>query len=204
MSAPATRRDQVVDAAERILEAEGPAAVTMRRLGDELGMRAPSLHKHVRDKAEIEAALQECALRGLAAALAAAGPDRRARAAAYRTWAVTHPCLYALTARHALHPDRIAPGIEQAVAAPLLAALGGDEHRARALWALAHGLVDLELAGRFPPGADVEAPGTPRWRLRTVRRGRLAAATAHGSIGHPADRTPGPPEGPGSARLRSG
>ena len=29
--------------------------------------------------------------------------------------------------------------------------------RARALWGLAHGLVDLELAGRFPPGADIDA-----------------------------------------------
>jgi hypothetical protein len=43
------------------------------------------------------------------------------------------------------------------VAAPILAAARGDEHFARALWALAHGLVDLELSGRFPPGADLDA-----------------------------------------------
>ena len=36
----------------------------------------------------------------------------------------------------------------------------GDEHRARLLWAAAHGLVVLELADRFPPGADLDAAWT--------------------------------------------
>jgi AcrR family transcriptional regulator len=151
------RREQAIDAAERILEAEGPDAVTMRRLGAELGMRAPSLYKHVRDKAEIEAALQERALRALGATLDAAAPGLDSLAAAYRGWALAHPRLYALSARQVLHRDRLTPGVEQAAAAPLLAAVGGDEHRARALWAFAHGLVDLELADRFPPGADIDA-----------------------------------------------
>jgi hypothetical protein len=35
-------------------------------------------------------------------------------------------------------------------------AVGGDEHLARALWAMAHGLVDLELSNRFPPDADLD------------------------------------------------
>jgi hypothetical protein len=38
-----------------------------------------------------------------------------------------------------------------------VAVAGGDEHRSRALWAAAHGLVDLELNDRFPPGADLDA-----------------------------------------------
>jgi hypothetical protein len=38
----------------------------------------------------------------------------------------------------------------------VMAAAGGGEHRARALWALAPGLVDLEMADRFPPGADLD------------------------------------------------
>lgn len=57
----------------------------------------------------------------------------------------------------ALLRDRLSPGVEQAAAAPLLAAVGGDHVQARALWGFAHGLVDLELAGRFPPGTNVEA-----------------------------------------------
>ena len=39
----------------------------------------------------------------------------------------------------------------------MVAAAAGDEHRARLLWASAHGLVTLELTDRFPDGADVEA-----------------------------------------------
>ena len=35
--------------------------------------------------------------------------------------------------------------------------VGGDADLARAAWAFAHGMVQLELAGRFPPGADLPA-----------------------------------------------
>jgi hypothetical protein len=55
-------------------------------------------------------------------------------------------------------PDRWTPGKRSmSSGSPILAAARGDEHFARALWALAHGLVDLELSGRFPPGADLDA-----------------------------------------------
>ena len=36
-------------------------------------------------------------------------------------------------------------------------AVEGDQDRARALWALAHGLTLLELDGRFPGDADIDA-----------------------------------------------
>ncbi len=42
-------------------------------------------------------------------------------------------------------------------AAPLVIALGGEPDRARAAWALAHGMIMLELNGRFPPDADLDA-----------------------------------------------
>lgn len=35
--------------------------------------------------------------------------------------------------------------------------LNRDHTRARLAWAAAHGLVSLEIAGRFPPGADLDA-----------------------------------------------
>jgi hypothetical protein len=38
-----------------------------------------------------------------------------------------------------------------------MVAAQGNIDRARALWGLAHGLIALELAGRFPPDADVHA-----------------------------------------------
>jgi AcrR family transcriptional regulator len=150
-----SRRDEILDVAERLLTTEGPAALTMRRVADEMGIRAPSLYKHVRSKEDIEAGLQERALVSMAKALAPAG-DLPALAAAYRSWALSHPQLYAVATNGPLHRDRLSPGVEAAAAAPVVAAAGGDEHRARALWALAHGLVTLELAGRFPPDADLD------------------------------------------------
>ena len=35
----------------------GPDALTMRRLAERLGIRAPSLYKHLPDKAALEAAI---------------------------------------------------------------------------------------------------------------------------------------------------
>lgn len=152
------RRDQILDVAVALLEAEGPDALTMRELAARVGIRAPSLYKHVRDKNDILAGVQERALLDIAEHLsAAAGLGLAPLAAAYRSWARAHPRLYEVATRRPLARDRIAPGVEAAAAAPIVEAVGGDEHRARALWALAHGLVDLELAGRFPPGADLDA-----------------------------------------------
>jgi AcrR family transcriptional regulator len=150
-----SRRTEILDVAERLLTAEGLPALTMRRVADEMGIRAPSLYKHVRSKEDIEAGLQERALVSMAKALAPAR-DLAALAAAYRSWALSHPQLYTLATNGPLHRDRLSPGVEAAAAAPVVAAVGGDEHRARALWALAHGLVTLELAGRFPPEADLD------------------------------------------------
>lgn len=53
--------------------------------------------------------------------------------------------------------DRLPPEVEADAAAPLMQVTGSDVARSRALWAFAHGLVMLEMHGRFPPGADVEA-----------------------------------------------
>ena len=151
-----TRREEILDVAEALLESQGPAALTMRRVADEMGIRAPSLYKHVPGKEDIEAGLQERALRNLAAVLAPAGTDLGKIMARYRTWALAHPGLYELATRRPLRRDVIPAEVETAAAAPVVAAAGGEEHRARALWALAHGLVDLELAGRFPPDANLD------------------------------------------------
>jgi AcrR family transcriptional regulator len=151
------RRGEVVDAAERILEREGPDAVTMRRLAEELGVQAPSLYKHITGKAEIQAALQQHALERLGAVLAEASADLATLAAAYRRWALEHPRLYELSARHPLDRPALGSGVESAASAPLLKITGGNIAAARAVWGFAHGLVDLELANRFPADADLDA-----------------------------------------------
>jgi AcrR family transcriptional regulator len=155
-----------VVAARELLEAEGAEAVTMRRLADRLGIRAASLYNHFPDKEALETAIIASTLAEvrdvLASALVAAAPgDELDRlAVAYRGYALAHPHLYRLATGRPLPRERLPQGLEASAAAPLLEA-AGDEHRARAVWAFAHGLVDLELAGRFPPGADVERA----WRV---------------------------------------
>ncbi len=44
-------------AGRQLLEEEGLEALTMRRLAERVGIRAPSLYKHLPDKAALEAAI---------------------------------------------------------------------------------------------------------------------------------------------------
>ena len=154
------RTTEIVEAALRLLEAEGPAAVTMRRVAAELGIRGPSLYKHVDDKEMIIGLLQRHALRQFGAAVTAAGRRPRAVAAAYRTWALDHPHLYELATRRPLRRD-ITAGAEAFAGAPLAEVVGGDPDRVRAFLGLAHGLVDLELNGHFGPDVDLDGA----WRV---------------------------------------
>jgi AcrR family transcriptional regulator len=55
--ARSARAEEVVAAARRLLEEEGAGALTMRRLAEQLGIKAPSLYKHLPDKAALEAAI---------------------------------------------------------------------------------------------------------------------------------------------------
>ena len=168
-----SRKEQIVDVARRLLEEHGPDGVTMRAIAERLDIRAPSLYKHIRDKGELEAALaaqglveQSVAFDEALAAVSGGDGDGdgdgdghadavAAIAGAYRRWALDNPRLYELMTANPLPRDQLPPGVEEAAVAPLLTAVGGDGDLARALWAFAHGMVSLELAGRFPPGSDL-------------------------------------------------
>lgn len=156
-----------------MLDTHGAEALTMRRLGERLGIRAPSLYKHLPDKAALEAAVIATGLEDLAVALEEslhnAAEPLAALTAAYRAFAVAHPHLYLLMTNRPLPREHLPPGVEDRAAAPVLRATG-DLARARAVWAFAHGMVVLELAGRFPPDADLDAA----WRagITAFQRGR--------------------------------
>src|SRR5215467_14299144 len=89
------RRREIVAAARDLVELEGADALTMRRLAERLGIRAPSLYKHVHDKAALEAAVIATGLEDIAAVLEAAVNEASeplvAVAAAYRAFALSHP-----------------------------------------------------------------------------------------------------------------
>ena len=158
---------EIVDAAREILEREGPEGLTMRRLAEAMGIRAPSLYKHVRSKEDLEVVLMAEAFRSMGVELHGAitgaprgGSETSALAElgrAYRRWALAHPHLYRLVTGGPLPRERLPEGLEAWTAEPVIVAVGGDPDRARAAWAFAHGMTILELDGRFPPDADLDA-----------------------------------------------
>ena len=151
----AARREQIVDAARSLVERDGTSGLTMQAVGREVGMRAPSLYKHFPDKAAIEVAIAV----GYLEDLAEAGRHTRTFAGmcrAYRQHALQNPALYRMTTDRPLPRDALPEGLEERAAAPWRRALP-DPDRARAAWAFAHGMVMLEIAGRFPDDADLDA-----------------------------------------------
>ena len=106
MAELSSRARDVVAAARDVLEAEGPEAVTMRRIADELGIRASSLYKHVPHKAALEVAIVIDGFEEAAAAFEAAvdGTDDPLGAfvGAYRSFASAHPHVYRLMTQRPL------------------------------------------------------------------------------------------------------
>jgi AcrR family transcriptional regulator len=155
------RAREIVAAAGELLEQEGPDALSMRRLAERLGIRAPSIYKHVSGKEEVEAALVSDGFEAIAEtfeqAVRGADDPLGALALAYRRFALERPHLYRLMTERPLPRPLLRPGVEDRAALPVVQAAGGDPDRARAAWAFAHGMVVLELNGRFPPDADLDA-----------------------------------------------
>ncbi len=155
------RASEVIAAAGEILEAEGLEALTMRRLADELGIRAPSLYKHLPDKAALCSALVEQALVEMGTALhAAIDPEDptgsvAALLEAYRANGLAHPNLYRLATAGPLSRDPLPDGLEEWAGTPFFLATG-EPHLAQALWAFAHGMVILEIDGRFADTSDLD------------------------------------------------
>ena len=159
------RLAQIVEAARDLLETAGPDGLTMRALAARLGIRAPSLYKHVESKEDLEVLLIAEAFREQGGAMHRAVDALPLRASrrkvlttfgvVYRSWASAHPHLYRLATEGPLPREDLPEGLEAWAAEPLVRA-AGSEARARATWAFAHGMTILELDGRFPPTADLD------------------------------------------------
>jgi AcrR family transcriptional regulator len=174
------RAVELIAAAHQLLEAEGYQALTMRRLADAVGIRAPSIYKHFDGKDALEVGLVESGLfetgEALHRAVADPGPDGPIMSllAAYRSVGVTHPNLYRLTTSSSFPRGSLLAGLEDWAGEPFFLATG-EPYLAQALWAFAHGTMILELDGRFVPGSDLE---------RTWQAGAGAFAAPQGP-GHP-------------------
>jgi AcrR family transcriptional regulator len=164
---PGTRTErvsQILAAARGLIETEGADALTMRRLADELGIKAPSLYNHLPGRDAVVTELVDETLfesgdqlhSALSApAIDAAGGAVPALLAAYRTFGREHPNLYRLVTMGTLPRSVITPGLEDWAGEPFYRATG-DPYRAQALWAFAHGTLMLEIDARFVPGSDLD------------------------------------------------
>ncbi|WP_067491574.1 TetR-like C-terminal domain-containing protein [Actinomadura hibisca] len=163
--------DGVVDAAITIVDADGPAALTLAAVAAKAGVATPSLYKHVRNLAELRdlvttRVVEELTERLTAAVMGRSGDDAtRALMRAYRSYVVDHP------GRYAAMNQTSAPDLDPRLAAAsqrlldvLLAVLRGYGlegaalvHAARCLRSSVHGFAVLEAAGGFGLPADLEA-----------------------------------------------
>jgi AcrR family transcriptional regulator len=149
------RAREIVNAARELLEEEGLEALSMRRIGQRLGIRAPSIYKHLPDKDALKAAIistgfeEQAAL--FEAALQHADDPLGALARAYRNSGRERPHLYRLMTDRTLNRELLVPGSEERAALPLYKATGENLDLARAAWAFGHGMTILELNSRFPP-----------------------------------------------------
>jgi AcrR family transcriptional regulator len=159
----AERRQQILDAARAVAEADGWAAVTSRRLADAIGYTQPVLYAHFPGgKTEIMRTVALAGFAELAAATReAVGRKTGKRAVAavadvYLDFAAAHPSLYEamfqlpIDARFA--QDDAEAELRSGFNA-LAAALGdGDDGTAtEVLWSALHGMSLLERAGRMRP-----------------------------------------------------
>ncbi len=141
----------------RIIVTNGVDSLSMRTLGTALGIKAPSLYDHVKNRDEVIALVQSAGLLDFGNGFADAGPRVRDKILFYRQWALANPNLYPVVFQQRLHRELLPPGLEENVLALVIVAAGGSHLQARAIWAQLHGLIDLELRGRFPADADIKA-----------------------------------------------
>ncbi|HEX2864360.1 MAG TPA: TetR/AcrR family transcriptional regulator [Deinococcales bacterium] len=176
-------RDRILAAATQLLDAEGPAGLSLARLAAVLGVKPPSLYHHLPGGLDaLRRDLRLAGLRGLEAALAAAavgkarGKALKAAARAQRAYARAHPGLYAAlnAVPGAEDPESQAQG--EALLRVVYAVLAGYGlkganlvHAARALRAAVGGFVALELNAGF--GMPEDADESFEWLLDRLDRG---------------------------------
>ena len=149
--------DSISHAALEIVSQRGVDLLSMRTLATSLGIKAPSLYDHVKNRDHVIALVQAAGLRDFGAGFATAGTTVRDKVLFYRTWALANANLYPVVFQQKLHRELLPTGLEASVLGLVLEAAGGSHVQARVIWAQLHGLVDLELQARLPTDADMKA-----------------------------------------------
>lgn len=154
-------RERVLRAALALVDEEGVEALTMRRLGRELGVEAMSLYGYVDSKEDLLEGVVEQVFREMP--LIAPGPGEwqvrlRRHATVYRKVLLAHPNVVRLVARRPLETEGIAAFVDSAVAE--LRSVGLDLRMADRVLGIIAGFTQGHVAEQV--GDELRArPSTP-------------------------------------------
>ena len=148
---------EIVTAGQHILEAEGPSGLTMQAVAGQVGVRAPSLYKRVRDRDALLALVATATVDELTRRLETGEATVAGLARTYRAFAKERPEGVRLILTAAADADALARAsapvlrvAEQLVgSAQALAA-------ARLITAWVTGFITMELAGAFRLSGDLD------------------------------------------------
>lgn len=159
----------MVEEAERIADEVGLSHLTLAALAERLGVRQPSLYKHVAGMGGLQRSIAVRAKNELADVLRQAAVGRARGDAivsmshAYRAWAREHPGCYAAAQRAPVPGDADDERASSNVVRVAFDVMAGYELREddavdaiRALRAALHGFVTLEAGGGFGLPVDVD------------------------------------------------
>ena len=177
-------RDEILDAAERLLIETGDAErVSIRAIGQIVGVTAPSIYRHFEDKDALLLAACERAYDRFDDYLMSESADAsdpllgiKAQAYAYIRFGMANPGQYRIlfmTPGAHVHPDlsdedvfgahssmkglvHLADAVQAAIDAGLVAPIASTSEIAVLLWSMVHGIVSLRIAHPDMPWPDEE------------------------------------------------
>jgi AcrR family transcriptional regulator len=176
----------VTEAAAALADEHGLAQLSMSTVAERLGVKAPSLYKHVGGLTDLTRRIAVVAVAELSEALrdatqGRAGRDALAAAAgAVRRYVREHPGRYAATtgARPADADDPLTLALDRTLSSfsAVLRDYGLDPadevHALRMLRSVLHGFATLEVSGGFQMGTDVDESFA--WMIDFLDRGLRA------------------------------
>ncbi|XVV39141.1 TetR/AcrR family transcriptional regulator [Streptomyces sp. CA-100214] len=160
---------QIVAAGRELLEVGGQDRLTMQAVAERVGVRAPSLYKHISNRAALLAAVAQATVDDVTASLEATDGTLEELARCYRRRAQEHPEGFRL-----MHSAHAPPEALARMADPILRVareLVGDQdmlEAARMLTSWATGFIEMELNGAFRLGGDID--DAFEYGLRGIRR----------------------------------
>ncbi len=180
----------VTETAAALADEHGLAQLSMSTVADRLGVKPPSLYKHVAGLPDLTRRIAALAAAELTEALTEATRGRDGRdalaAAAHtvRRYVQDHPGRYAATtgSRPADPDDPLATALDRSLSSfvTVLRDYGLDPadevHALRMLRSMLHGFATLEVSGGFQLGTDVDESFT--WMIDFLDQGLRARASA--------------------------